>query len=94
MDEVSCGICQSPVENPNFARNYPNYVCRTCDRRAVNKHGNPPLHESAHDHGDNPIFIDGIKCWRRYRYGGYVTMRDDHDCADIGEFYSQHHVIF
>jgi hypothetical protein len=38
--------------------------------------------------------IDGIKCWRCYRYGGYVTMRDDHDCADIGQFYDKHNAIF
>ena len=42
------------------------------------------------DAGENPVFIDGQKCWRRYRFGGYVTMKDDHDCADISEFYRRH----
>ncbi|HOC94098.1 MAG TPA: hypothetical protein PKH33_17245 [bacterium] len=42
------------------------------------------------DAGENPVFIDGHKCWRRYRFGGYVTMKDDYDCADISEFYTRH----
>jgi len=42
------------------------------------------------DAGENPVFIDGRKCWRRYRFGGYLTMKDDHDCSDISEFYRKH----
>jgi hypothetical protein len=87
-------ICGEVLENPSFARNYPNFVCRTCDSRAVNDCGVSPRHESQYDDGDNPVFIDGHKCWRRYRYGGYVTMRDDVDCATIGEFYDRSHAIF
>ena len=94
MVELTCSICQKPLENAEFARNYPNFVCRICDQRAVNGKGNPPLHESQYDHGDNPVYIDGVKCWRRYRFGGYVTMRDNHDCADIGEFYDKHKALF
>jgi hypothetical protein len=42
------------------------------------------------DSGDNPVFIDGVKRRRRYRFGGYSTMRDDFDCDDIGEFCRRH----
>ncbi len=37
--------------------------------------------------GDNPVFIDGHKCWRRYKFGGWVTFRDFWDNSDIGDFY-------
>jgi len=90
MNESSCSICGTSLDNPNFARNYPNLVCRECDARAVNAEGQRPRHESAFDSGDNPVFIDGIKCWRRYRYGGYVTMRDMFNCSDLSEFYERH----
>jgi len=91
--EVRCAICGKRVDNPGFARKYPNYVCRECASRAVNSEGERPSHDSMSDSGDNPVFIDGIRCWRRYRYGGYVTMRDDDDCQGIGEFYKRHGFI-
>jgi hypothetical protein len=92
--QLECAICGENLEDSDFARNYPGFVCRKCDARAVNARGEKPHHESMYDSGDNPVFIDGLKCWRRYRYGGYVTMRDKYDCADIGEFYEKAGAIF
>jgi len=87
---LACSICGKDLPDPAFARNYPNFVCRDCDARAVNARGARPEHLSQYDAGDNPVFIDGKKCWRRYRFGGYITMLDDMDCQDIGEFYDKH----
>jgi len=98
-----CSICDGPLGyDKKFAGYYPGLVCQLCDERAVNKKNIKARHIPDYidiknnvfvvgcDSGDNPVFIDEVKCWRRYRFGFYLTMRDYHDCKDISEFYEKH----
>ena len=92
-NEIPCAICSRSLTDDfgsDFVKRYPDLVCELCSRRAVTAEGASPYHSSAEDWGDNPLFIDGIKCWRRYRYGGHITMRDRFDCSAIEEFYAKH----
>lgn len=43
------------------------------------------------DAGENPVFIDGRKCWRRYRFGGFVTSVDQFNCDTMLEFKEKHY---
>ena len=84
-----CPICERSLERDfdrRFASNYPRLVCRQCDERAVSHEGSQPEHYSWVDSGDNPVFIDEHQCWRRYRFGGFVTMLDPWKCESMREF--------
>ena len=90
--EPSCPICRSslgPDYDPEAAGTYPGLVCRTCDRRAVDVSGAQPEHDGEFDGGSNPVFIDGKKCWRRYRFGGFVTMLDTADSPSFEAFFDR-----
>lgn len=100
-----CSICGASLSDPEFALNYPNFVCEGCNQDAVNKDGETPWHgwppgkepesesgviQMAPDQGENPVYIEGIKCWRRYRFGGHIAFRDIFDCETLAEFYDRH----
>ena len=75
----ACPICRRDLledfTDAAFVDNYPGLVCRKCDARAVNSKGASPEAGGMYfEEGDNPVFIDSLKCWRRYRFGGHVTM--------------------
>ncbi|HIB65244.1 MAG TPA: hypothetical protein EYO33_09070 [Phycisphaerales bacterium] len=83
-----CAICQRDHGYDGEMKDYPGVVCRDCDTLAVNEKGRSAKITGT-DEGYNPVYIGGIKCWRRYRFGGYITMRDDNRCSTLDDFYQQ-----
>ena len=103
---LRCAICGTPEERArSLPVGYANPVCRDCDELAVDEAGvepwvgwpsgerpdpEPGVIQLAPDTGANPVYVMGVKCWRRYRFGGHVTRRDAFDCESIEEFYDKH----
>jgi hypothetical protein len=68
-----------------FPTSYGSTLGDGCDTRAVSEPGVPARQ------GDNPDFIDGIRCFRRYKIGGWLSQRDTLGCDDYDEFYDTHY---
>ncbi len=81
---ATCRVCGGRVSEAD-EHEYPGLVCDFCDQRAVDLEGRPASANS-YGEGSNPIIINGVLCWRRYRFGGWVTRRDDVGAASVEEF--------
>ena len=79
-----CSICGDRFDHL-LSTTYANPICDDCDTRAVTEPGVPARK------GDNPVFIDGIRCFRRYKMGGWLSQRDTLGCDDYDDFYDTHY---
>ena len=84
---IVCNICGAIDESQNGS-DYPGIVCRACQRKSVNVVG-LPAQVTGCDMGDNPVFIHGLKCWRRYRMGIDPTMLDLYGSANLTTFHER-----
>ncbi len=85
-----CRQCDSRALNSagNPARHISEVLAASSDKPADYDSG---LAAMLTDDGDNPVFIDSFKCWRRYRFGGWVTMIDPYDSENLEAFYEHQH---
>jgi hypothetical protein len=86
---TKCPICSNEFEGDPL---YQGLICDACDQKAVGSTGHDPFVEPWYDSGENPVFVDGRRCYRRYRFGGWVTMVDECECEcrSVMEFQNVH----
>ena len=87
--DFPCPICGEDMlkkfdGDPETAGFYPNLICPDCNSRAVTADGQPAVNNSDYD-DLVPVFVDGKKCWRRYRFFE-AAMYDPFDCDTLEEF--------
>jgi hypothetical protein len=88
-ETIVCPTCGNDFEcDPD----HPGRVCEKCDELATGASGSKPVVDPSYDRGENPVFILGQRCYRRYRFGGWATMVDqcDCECRDVLEFQDTH----
>jgi hypothetical protein len=87
--EGGCAICgRRPVRILDAGlelADSPDLVCPACDARAQDADGRPLA--AAPDPGGcpNPVFVDGRRCWRLYRFGGWITLLDRDDVPSLAD---------
>jgi len=87
-DNLVCRRCDSKAvtteggEEPEHGNDYLN------QDSVIEKNGKKVLRMDP-DVGDNPVYIDGEKCWRLYKFGGFITLWDPYDCDSMDEFFSR-----
>jgi len=84
----ACAICGSSTEFTG--ESYPHLVCGACDSLALTENGRRPAVDPTADTGENPVFVVGRRCWRRYRFGGWLTMADPDGVASLEAYYEKH----
>ncbi|MFA9427084.1 sister chromatid cohesion protein PDS5 [Natronorubrum sp. A-ect3] len=94
-----CSICRQPLSTPTF--DHPNVICETCatdivpyqprndDAGRQTKNGNGTRRTES-ELEPTPVSVCNMKCWRQFRFGELVTMRDAHDCETYSEFLQRH----
>jgi hypothetical protein len=83
-----CSICERLLTSPGL--DHPNLVCIFCDKEALGSDGSAAFFDARTEMGDNPVWIRGRKCWRRYHFGGFHTMADSEDLPSIEAYYKKY----
>lgn len=84
--QPECAVCNRSLAAP-FCQ-YANAICPDCGIRALTREGLKPVRNTSQDE-TVPVYVDGHKCWRQWRYATYVLMRDVYDSESRVQFYTR-----